>query len=89
MNSIFDEFYCGDIHPGESIHMHGVVYEQRKMQYQESYHTLSTTLNQTQQTQLEHLLDHYAELQDLYNKAYYREGFKTGIRLMCETFQIE
>lgn len=33
---------------------------------------------------LEELLDRRVELEDMYCLAYYKEGLKTGIQLMCE-----
>lgn len=87
MKSIFEDLYCGNINPGETIHLTGLKAQKRKERYQASYKQLSETLNEQQQALLERVMDDYAEIEDLYNKAYYAEGWKSGIRLMHEALE--
>lgn len=84
MHSIIEDLYNGRINPADQVILKGKAFEMKQDRYYEQYESLYESLNKENKVRLEELLDFRVELEDLYCFAYYKEGLKTGIQLMCE-----
>ena len=84
MYSIIEDLYNGRINPADHVVLKGKKFEEKQDLYYERYEELYESLNKEDKERLEELLDCRVELEDMYCFAYYKEGLKTGIQLMCE-----
>ncbi|MCI9292560.1 MAG: hypothetical protein HFF01_02410 [Erysipelotrichaceae bacterium] len=84
MHSIIEDLYNGRINPADHVILKGRIFEKKQNLYYERYESLYESLNMENKVRLEELLDRRVELEDMYCLAYYKEGLKTGIQLMCE-----
>ncbi|MEE0421316.1 MAG: hypothetical protein UDG86_14870 [Lachnospiraceae bacterium] len=89
MKSIIEELYNGDLYPGErykSIHRR---YYQNKEEAFRGYEAFSKKLDEERAEEFKAIMDRHLEVLTLEMEKNFSDGFRLGVRLMCEVFMQE
>ncbi len=89
MNSIIEDLYFGRIYPHEQFQPILHHYRQKRDEAFEGFEALMEQLNGEQKADLEAVMDRYYALLPLEMAQNFSDGFRLGVRLMCEALRQE
>lgn len=86
MNSIIEDLYKGKIYPFEKFKPILHHYKNNKEEAFQGYEEFGKNLDPERRKEFEQILDNHLDLLSLEMEQNFSDGFKLGVKLMCEIF---